>query len=401
MALAAPTRHAWHGREIVGILLIVVAGLWVLLWASVWYALWELTGTEGVLMLALNPWFSGPIALGLVVLALGIRLATPPHEAMRPGELAAPRPERETARLSRVVGIVALVVAAVVALEWALSGTDEGPYPFGDVPKGDLIAYSGPGGIRLVRADGGDSWLVPGTDTMGGPVWAPDGERLAAVDLWDSGKAYSLGVDGSRRTRLPAAMDTTPEWSPDGRWLVVVEESAGGGPRIVVRPAEGGGPRVVLPMAGNDPTWSPDGKLIAFQSYAGGDVLRIYVVRRDGTGLRPLTAGTGDSTGASQAAWAPDGRRIAFTADFDGDEDIYVIGVDGTGLKKVTRNSLDDMTPTWSPNGRRLAFGRSTADLEQASIVVLDLATGAETVIAEGDLVFEPAWQPAPKRPTS
>jgi len=395
MLSAAPRARGSRGRRGTGVALIVLAGLWLLLWAGVWSVVWELGGTEGVVTLAFDPWFLGCTAVGLIVLGVGLRLVSPRHEPDRLGGLVDTRRRPAPGWLTaQVVGVVALVVAGILALEWITSTGGDATYPFADVPKGDLIAYSGPGGIRLVRSDGGTSWLVPGTDTMSGPVWAPDGDRFAAVDLWDSGKAYAFAIDGSASTRLPASSDVTPVWSPDGRRLVVAGE--GDGARIVIRSVEGEGRDVGLPMRGNEPAWSPDGRLIAFQSYGAGDVLRIYVVRPDGTGLRALTSGVGEITGASQAAWAPDGRRIAFTADFDGDADIYVIGVDGTGLRKITHNSLDDMTPTWSPDGRRLAFGRSTADLEDAAIVVVDLATGAETEIAEGDLVFEPAWQPAP-----
>lgn len=384
--------HGRWGRRLAGIVVIVASGLWLLLLATVVLALWGLAGAEGVTALTLEPWFLAPVAIGLAMLAFGIRTAAPRPSAPSLGELAPARPAGHST--ARVVGIAALVVAAVAGLEWAVTTRAEGPYPFADVPKGDLIAYSAPDGIRLVQADGGTSWLVPGTGDMSGPVWAPDGQGLAAVDLWNCCGAYRFAVDGSSRTRLPANSDTTPVWSPDGRRLVVVRLDAGG-PRIVIRRVARAGPEVVLPRGGNEPAWSPDGRLIAFQSRGRGDVLQIYVVRPDGSGLRALTTEAArDIDGATGAAWSPDGRRIAFEADFDGDEDIYVIALDGTGLRKIVESPLDEMGPTWSPDGRRVAFGRMTAHLENATIVVRDLASGAETVIAHGDIVFEPAWQP-------
>jgi Tol biopolymer transport system component len=111
-----------------------------------------------------------------------------------------------------------------------------------------------------------------------------------------------------------------------------------------------------------------------------------------------LTQDAGTGEGAFAAAFAPEGRRIAFTADFDGDSDIYVVRINGTGLRKVTSTSVDDSSPSWSPDGRRIVFDRTEGN--STAIVVLDLATGLETEIAGagldgGDLVFAPAWQPA------
>ena len=391
MALA-PTPRGTRGRSVVGILVIVAASLWLGFWGWMLFLLWVLTDTDGLVSLLSSGWVSGSLVLGLLVLALGVRLLEREDETDRVGDSATVRP---TPRLSasRVIAVVAGLIAAVAVVDWALSTGGEGPFPFADVPKGDLIAYSADDGIRLVRADGGRSWRIPGTGTMSDPAWWPGGERLAAMDLFVPGTMHTFALDGSERTRVSVAADVIPDWSRDGRWLVA--SSGGEIPRMVIRPVSGSGPAVVLPMPGDDPAWSPDGKLIAFESQWQGNVLRIYVVRRDGTGLRALTPAAGGDTGASQATWAPDGRRIAFTADFDGDSDIYVVRADGNGLGQVTHNAVEDTTPTWSPDGRRIAFARIASEDEPARIVVRDLATGAEAEIAERDIAYEPVWQPA------
>jgi hypothetical protein len=71
MASEPSDRRRWF-RRTVGIVLIVLGGLWSLLWAGVWYALWALTGAGGVLLLALDWRFFGPTALGVAVLVVGI-----------------------------------------------------------------------------------------------------------------------------------------------------------------------------------------------------------------------------------------------------------------------------------------------------------------------------------------
>ena len=402
----ALTPRVGRGRSVVGILLIVAASLWLLLGAWMLFLVLVLTGTGGAGLVLSSPWTLAPLALVLGALALGVRLVAGEHETVRLGDQATDRAgagashhvdvaNRRAPRRSAawVVAVVAGLIAGFAVLDWVLSTRGEGPFPFAEVPKGDLLAYAAEDGIRLVRADGGRSWRIPGTDTMSDPAWAPDGERLAAMDLFTSGKVHTFALDGSKRTRLPVDADVVPDWSADGRWLVF----SGGGeiPRIVIRPVQHPGRVVVLPMPGDDPEWSPDGRLIAFESRGRGDLLRIYVVRRDGTGLRALTKAAGGETGASQATWSPDGRRIAFTADFDGDSDIYIVRADGTALRQVTHNSVEDITPTWSPDGRRIAFGRNATEDEPSWIVVTDLATGTEAEIVEREIAYEPAWQPA------
>jgi hypothetical protein len=398
-------------RKTVGIALIVLGGLWSLLWALVWYAIWALMGGGGVLLLALDWRFFGPTALGVAVVAVGVwlaageradggretRAAQPPAAVSAAPDVVGPRAGGGGSRLPVVVGSIVLGLLALVGFELALSSRDEGPYPFADVPKGGLIAFSGQEGVRLVRSDGGRSWLVSGASGMSGPVWAPGGDRLAAVNGDGGSSTYAFAADGSGRERLPFDVETTPVVSPDGRRMVVVGDDV----RLrVVRLADNV-VEAVLPIEGNEPAWSPDGTLIAFQSNRGGDLLQIYLVRPDGTGLRRLTADrnnrAGNLGGAASAAWSPDGRMLAFASDRDGDDDIYIVSPTGTGLRKVTRNLVDDSSPSWSPDGRRIVFDRTDYERDRRAIVVVDLATGAETELAHSDdgFVSEPAWQPA------
>ena len=63
-----------------------------------------------------------------------------------------------------------------------------------------------------------------------------------------------------------------------------------------------------------------------------------------------------------RAAWSPDGRKIAFTkahapAESRGpwESDVYVINVDGSGERNLTRRRRERRT-VWSPDGQKIAF---------------------------------------------
>jgi Tol biopolymer transport system component len=62
-------------------------------------------------------------------------------------------------------------------------------------------------------------------------------------------------------------------------------------------------------------------------------------------------------------SWAPDGSKVAFDAHRDGgwesDDggwEVWLRNADGTGLRKLTDNSVNDWAPAWSPDGSRIAY---------------------------------------------
>jgi TolB protein len=65
----------------------------------------------------------------------------------------------------------------------------------------------------------------------------------------------------------------------------------------------------------------------------------------DGTDAQRLTDNPAIDTSPT---WSPTGAQIAFTSDRSGRPQIYLVGVDGTGLRRITFESYCDR-PTWSP----------------------------------------------------
>jgi Tol biopolymer transport system component len=124
-------------------------------------------------------------------------------------------------------------------------------------------------------------------------------------------------------------------------------------------------------------------RLIAFDRSLDGSG-SIFVVRADGTGLRRV----GRETGSAHPAWAPDGRRIAYDSGGDGLEtSVHVAGLDGR-LRRIRPGASGAQ---WSPDGRRLAFVATTPSGLPEVWVAEALTLRARRLAAAATL---PRWSP-------
>ncbi|NIV59296.1 MAG: hypothetical protein GWN48_28980, partial [Actinobacteria bacterium] len=81
-----------------------------------------------------------------------------------------------------------------------------------------------------------------GSDT--GPVWSPDGTRIAFTSFRDGdGEIYVMNADGTGLTRLTndPATDQDPVWSPDGSQIAFVSDRDGNDEIYVMNADDGGG----------------------------------------------------------------------------------------------------------------------------------------------------------------
>ena len=135
---------------------------------------------------------------------------------------------------------------------------------------------------------------------------------------------------------------------------------------------------------------------IAFTSNRDGND-EIYVMNADGTGVTRLTDNPASD---QQPAWSPDGSRIAFTSTRDGNFDIYVMNADGTGVTRLTTTTTHrgSTLPAWC--GNRIAF-ESDRYLEYFPdiFVMNEDGTGiTRLTIANADFDQQPAWSPDCRR---
>jgi Tol biopolymer transport system component len=204
-------------------------------------------------------------------------------------------------------------------------------------PDGRALAFGRGDGVFVVRRDGTHRRQLARRDDPTAPAWSPDGHRIAFTT---PDAVWTVGRDGRglRHLARGASSDTHAVWSPDGRWIAY---GAGGVFRIR---AAGGRPRRVSRWD-EELVWSPNGRRVALVHFGTPRHAGIFLAAPDGRGRRRLTRGLD-----TEPSWSPDGRAIAFRRGLL-IGDIYVVNMDGSGLRNLTHTrGLDERQPAWRPD---------------------------------------------------
>ncbi len=83
--------------------------------------------------------------------------------------------------------------------------------------------------------------------------------------------------------------------------------------------------------------------------YAGD----IWLVSKEGGTAHHLSTPKGEE---AFPRFSPDGQRIAFSGNYDGDTDIYVIGVGGGVPRRLTHHPAGDRVLDWYPDGKSILY---------------------------------------------
>ena len=236
------------------------------------------------------------------------------------------------------------------------------------------------------------------------PDWAPGGGELVFVsqDTTGLGNLFTIRVDGTglRQLTSDTAYYHNPAWSPNGDWIAVERGDASGAWELHLIRADGAEAVKVAEQVYH-PAWSPASDRLAVvaesqEAYVG------VIMQVDGTVERvavDLAVQPGEGLGSIK--WSPDGGRLAFDAVRGANFDLYVVGADGSNLRRLTTSPAVDARPEWSPTGDRLVF-HTTRDFgsvvgserwEEFELYLMELETGELVRLPENDLFdAHPDW---------
>lgn len=271
------------------------------------------------------------------------------------------------------------------------------------------------GGIRPVLA------AAPKVGVVGGGIFfVTEGEGLVRVNS-----------DGSGRLVVVKGIDGDVAVSPDGVSAYTYDQAAS--PSVIVSyGVKTRRRKVVVPFDGgesgvNKLKVAGDGRRLYFEN--GSDAVGVDVtgkglwklpmedslnefaptpnskefvvsVNSEGAmyvaspkGVPGLVISDGSKFAARWPDVSPDGKRVAFSIDTGDSYDLFVLGLDGQGLTKVTDTSENEQFPDWSPDGKRLVFVSKPSDDGPWDIATINVdGSGRQMITRSAVRDFSPSW---------
>lgn len=205
-------------------------------------------------------------------------------------------------------------------------------------PDGKKIAYTsdinGTWQIMVMNWDGTDkTQLTRNPWRSGYPAWSFDG-RFIYFEVSQDGdwEIYRVNSDGSNMKRL-TFNPGVDDWHPYGhpfQYKVIYESGPTGNEDLYIMDYDGENIKRIsdINMRKRVPAISVDGKIIVFS-----DNSAIYTMDSNGENIKKIS---GSLVKSRHPDISPDNKYITFESIIDGQEEIFIVNLDGSNLKRLT-----------------------------------------------------------------
>src|SRR5262245_325472 len=222
------------------------------------------------------------------------------------------------------------------------------------------------------------------------------GEDAIVYEQFGSLNLFDLKSGKSRRVNITISADmlsVRPRFEKVGPLITAGSTSAAISPtgaravfqvrgEILTVPAEKGDPRNLTNTTGameRSPAWSPDGRWIAYLSDESGEYA-LHLREQLGRG-EVKKINLGDRAFLSGLTWSPDSRKIAY---LDNHLGIWYVDIaKGTPVKIDTASRGTAFNPSWSPDSRWIAFIKPVRSWYRAAFIY-SLEENKSTQITDG-----------------
>jgi Tol biopolymer transport system component len=214
--------------------------------------------------------------------------------------------------------------------------------------------------LFLLDRKGNRRSITDGTNVPEALAISPDGKTVVARvtaandDLW----TFDINRGSALRLTFEPGDEIYPQWTPDGTRIAYGTRTG----TIYWRPADGSGQREELSrgeFARYPSSFSPDGKWLAIVENTATRNRDIWILPIGGGDRQPIAFETTDADEWSPK-FSPNGRWIAYVSNESGTTEIYVKPFSGSGgRRRITSDG--GQLPIWSRDGRELFFVKAGA----------------------------------------